>query len=247
MRHLYVKIASRKFLALVVILAGMGVTSSARTPQEKSAAQLVLEFKSAKYFWQQLEVGRKLVALGDTSVLQEFETFLSDEDRHLRGNAAFVLAGLGDDRGWNIIAAILDDRSPRPEGHGIPFGKWSLSGQIRADRYYAVHLFGILKDRRAVPTLIPLLRDPEVNYKVPWALGEIGDKSAIRPLIAALGDESPDMRVTTIRALEKLGAKEALPNLRALLQDNEQTHNGKPIVSVAEVARAAIIKLEETP
>ena len=35
---------------------------------------------------------------------------------------------------------------------------------------------------RAVPILIPLLRDEEIKEVVPWSLGEIGDKSAIPPL-----------------------------------------------------------------
>lgn len=54
------------------------------------------------------------------------------------------------------------------------------------------------------------------------------------------------MRVLAIYALEKLGAKEALPNLRALLTDEEKSHFDK-MVSVAEAANAAIIKLRNKP
>jgi hypothetical protein len=36
---------------------------------------------------------------------------LHPEDRHLRGNAAFIYAWLGDPRGFDVIAAILSDRS----------------------------------------------------------------------------------------------------------------------------------------
>jgi HEAT repeat protein len=39
------------------------------------------------------------------------------------------------------------------------------------------------------------LKDQEVNSVVPWSLGEIGDKSAVLPLIETLNDNSPDMRV----------------------------------------------------
>jgi HEAT repeat protein len=51
------------------------------------------------------------------------------------------------------------------------------------------------------------LKDEEVNLIVPWSLGEIGDKSAIPPLIETLGDSSLEMRAASLRALEKLGAK----------------------------------------
>ena len=57
---------------------------------------------------------------------------------------------------------------------------------------------------------------------MPWSLGEIGDKSAIPPLIETLEDNGPDMRVLAIYALEKLKAPEALPQLRALLDDDEK-------------------------
>jgi hypothetical protein len=63
------------------------------------------------------------------------------EERHLRGNAAFIYAGLGDRRGFDVIVAILGVHSERPEAQGIPGGRWSVQGQIRPDRYYAAHLW----------------------------------------------------------------------------------------------------------
>jgi len=191
-------------------------------------------------------VAKKIVALRDKSVLQDLEPSLSDDDRHVRGNAAFVFAGLGDDHGFQVIKAILEDRSNRPSGQGFPGGNWTLQEQIRADRYHAAHLFGDLKDARAVPILVPLLRDKEVNWIVPWSLGEIGDKSAIRPLIETLDDDSADMRVMAIYALQQLDAKEALSKIRALLDDNDRTHFGK-FVSVADAANAALTQLESRP
>jgi HEAT repeat protein len=135
-----------------------------------------------------------------------------------RGNAAFIFASLGDDRGFDVIKAILEDRSTRRAvEEKDDAGRSAPELQIRDDRYYAVHLFGDLKNARAVPILVPLLKDQDVNWVVPWSLGEIGDKSAIPPLIATLGDNSPDMRVLAIYALEQFDAMEALPQLRALL------------------------------
>jgi HEAT repeat protein len=89
--------------------------------------------------------------------------------------------------------------------------------QIGADRYYAAHLLGDLKDPRGVPILVPLLKDREVNYIVPWSLGQNGDKSAIEPLIQTLSDRDPRMQVFAIHALVKLQATEALPRLRQLI------------------------------
>jgi HEAT repeat protein len=129
-----------------------------------------------------------------------------------RGNAAFIFARLGDDRGFQVIKVILEDRSTiRAVFELDSAGQPSPRQQIRADRYYAAHLFGDLRDMRAVPILIPLLKDEEVKLIVPWSLEEIGDTSAISALIGALGDNSVEMRAAALRSLEKLQAKEAAP------------------------------------
>ena len=197
-------------------------------------------------FWQQFDVAKKIVELRDPTVLPQLKSWLTADDRHLRGNAAFILASLGDRSGFDAIAAILSDRSDRLEGQGIPGGRWSLPVQIEADRYYAVHLLGELKDITTVSILAPLLNDPRINYKVAWALGEIGGKSAVASLLAALDNESADVRVIAIQSLGKLNAKEALPRLRPLLDDKAKSHFGE-MVAVADTARAAIAKLEAAP
>jgi len=235
-----------------IFVSALAVSGFAQPQQLENSAtdDLLRQFTSERVFWKQLEIAKKLVATNDRSVLNVLEVWLNDDDRHLRGNAALVFAGLGDERGFTVITAILHDRSDRPEGQGQPGassdGRYHVEPQIRADRYYAVHLLGTLKDRRAVPILIPLLTDIQLKYKVPWALGEIGDRAANEALIATLSDQDPSMRVFAIQALAELGATEALPNLRALLNDNEKSRLGTP-VTVAETARAAIVKLETKP
>jgi HEAT repeat protein len=243
MKTYRIKVLIAQLVPLVLMILSTLVQSESQ--KSPTAPELVEQFKNTKYFWQQFEVAKKIVALHDTSVLQELAEWLNHEDRHRRGNAAFIFASLGDDRGFEVIRAILTDRSDRPEG-SIAAGKWTLGAQIRADRYYAVHLFGDLKDIRAVPILLPLLSDKEVNYIVPWALGEIGDQRAVGPLIEALSDKNPSIRVLSIYALEKLGAKEALPHLQALLDDQERTNFGGQ-VSVADAAKVAIGKLQTRP
>ena len=78
---------------------------------------------------------------------------------------------------------------------------------------------------------------------VPWALGQIGDKGAVGPLLDALDEDSPTTRVLAIYALETLHAREALPRLTALLTDHRRAAFGAQ-VSVADAARAAIAKLQ---
>jgi HEAT repeat protein len=172
---------------------------------------------------------------------------LSHEDRHVRGNGAFIFGGLGDPRGFEVITDMLTDRSDRPEGQGIAFasgdGRYHVERQIASDRYYAAHLLGDLGDPRAVPILVPLLKDKEVNSIVPWSLGQIGDKRAVGPLLDVLDDDSPSMRVLSIYALETLNAREAIPRLISLLDDHRKSNFGA-LVSVAEAAKTAIARLQ---
>jgi hypothetical protein len=212
-----------------------------------SPAALVEQFKIEKVFWRQIATAKEIVERRDTSVLPSLAGWLSHEDRHVRGNVAFIFSGLGDLRGFQVITDILTDRSDRPEGQGIAMassdGRYRVARQIAADRYYAAHLLGDLRDGRAVPILVALLNDPEVDSIVPWALGEIGDRRAVGPLLDALDDDSPSMRVLAIYALETLKAKEALPRLKALLDDHRKSNFGAQ-VSVADAAKAAVAKLQ---
>ena len=241
------------FQVAVAVAVGLGVLAGAlaQGQQNPPPPELLAQFQRTSVFWQQFEVAKQLAKIGDARVLKELEPWLERPDRHLRGNAAFVFASLGDPRGFGTIRAMLTDRSDRPEGQGIPGGSfntsspsWWLGAQIRTDRYYAVHLLGELKSPRAVDVLIPLLDDEDVNYHVAWALGQIGDSRARRPLIAALNSRDALVRVSAIQALERLEATEALPQLRALLNDQAMPKAG-PQVPVAETAKAAIAKLQK--
>jgi hypothetical protein len=174
-------------------------------PQSESPSGLLEQFESTAVFWKQFEVAKKIVALHDKGVLPRLEPWLRCEDLRRRGNAAFVFARLGDDRGFQVIQAIVEDRSPKRAVFEIDdAGHPSPVRQIRADRYYAAHLFGDLKDPQAVPILVALLKDEDVREVVPWSLGEIGDKSAIPALKEALGDNSLTMRASALLALERL-------------------------------------------
>jgi len=133
--------------------------------------ELLDSFENEPVFWKQAEVAKQIVSRGDKTVLPRLEHWLSDEDRHRRGNAALIFGGLGDSRGLDVIIAILTDFSERPEAQGIPGvvgsdGRYRVAEQIRSDRYYAAHLLGDLKDSRGLPVLVPLLSDPDVNYRI---------------------------------------------------------------------------------
>jgi hypothetical protein len=212
----------------------------------QNSSALVQQFKNENVFWKQIEIGKVITGKRDASVLPPLADWLGHPDRHIRGNVAFIFASFGDPRGLQTIADILADRSERPEGQGIATasgdGRYRLERQVAADRYYAAHLLGDLRDPQGVALLVPLLDDAETQSIVPWSLGQIGDKRAIPPLIAALDNDDPSNRVLVIYALEALDAKEAVPRLMTLVNDDRKSRSGA-LVTVSEAAKAAIAKL----
>ena len=212
---------------------------------QRSSA-LVEQFKSEKVFWKQIDIAKTIVEKDDATVLLLLADWLRHEDRHIRGNVAFIFASFDDPRGLQTIFDILADRSERPEGQGIPTAssdsRYRFERQVAADRYYAAHLLGDLRDPRGLPLLVPLLYDRETQWIVPWSLGQIGDKRAISPLIAALDNDDPSIRVLVIYALEALDAKEAIPRLLTLVKDERKSRFGAA-VTVSAAAQAAIAKL----
>jgi len=223
-------------LKLIPLVVSVVVLTKPASAQHNDATRLVKLFQTNRTFYSQFNNAKEIVALNDPSVLRELEPSLKDDDRLVRGNAAFIFAALGDDRGFKIICEILKDHSSRRPGQGVGMACTSPTGcmqqEIRQDRYYAAHLLGDLKQPRAVPILIPLLKDPDVQHIVPWSLAQIGDHEAVAPLIETLNDPNPDMRWLAIDAIETFKAKEALPQIRALLTDDAHIHfDGGGLVS----------------
>jgi pimeloyl-ACP methyl ester carboxylesterase/HEAT repeat protein len=243
----------QRLIGVAVAVTALAACGEPKSVDQTSIEPLVERFSTEPVFWRQFELAKELATHREPRVLVALEPLLRHDDRHIRANAAFVFARLGDPRGLATIKGILADRSDRRLRQAIPTGlsnpghsrEW-MPRQIREDRYYAVHMLGELRDRRAVDVLVSVLRDPDVNYHAAWALGLIGDARATAPLILALDDREALMRISAIQALQALGATEALPKLRGLASDPALPSAGDR-VPVGEVAKTAIHRLMKEP
>ena len=136
----------------ITVIRTQNVTLAAQS----ATTTLLQEFKTAKYSFQQAEIGEKLVALNDRSIVPAMLELLGSESRAERCNAGRVLAGLGDDRGLIAVIAELNDKEPRPnrpeacDRRKAPYSR----GQIIQYRYCAAHVLRRIGDKRAVPALI---------------------------------------------------------------------------------------------
>lgn len=72
---------------------------SGETSTAKPATDLLRQFKEEKDFWKQGEIAMKLIAAGDKAGVPEILQMLKSDHRHVRCNAGWVLARLGDGAG----------------------------------------------------------------------------------------------------------------------------------------------------
>jgi HEAT repeat protein len=189
-------------------------------------AELLVAYPNTSYFWQQVDIARRLVAIGDPAVVGSIELYLDTTDRRRRCNAAYVLAAFGDERGTQVLVRELEDTGTdardAPEGAGPHTGPPSrevdLRRQVVADRYFAALLLGELRSKAAVPALIAATRDSTINYRAAMSLGEIGDPSA-RPALREMIERFPEQKTWAGYALAALGDAQGFEVLKDALSD----------------------------
>jgi HEAT repeat protein len=100
--------------------------------------------------------------------------------------------------------------TPRTLGEQIPF--YVANGDFKR-----VTMFG----SAAVPALTAVLRAGSYERRVgaAGALGEMGDRTALKPLLAALKDSEAVVRAAAAAALAQMGQRQAVPELLILLRD----------------------------
>jgi HEAT repeat protein len=90
-------------------------------------------------------------------------------------------------------------------------------------RLAAASALGRIGDKRAVKPLIKALDDRRrVKEVAAQALGEIGDPRAVDSLVNTLGDKNWEIRSTVTKALGKIGDYRAIQPLINLLRDRSE-------------------------
>jgi len=149
------------------------------------------------------------VKLGAKEAIEPLIASLKDPDSYVRYCAADALGELGAKEAIEPLIALLKDKDDRVRG-------------------ISAEALGKLGAKKAVKPLIDFLtnaltnaRDRSARLYAIWSLGKIGDKEAVKPLIDLTKDRDRGdlIRIKAIQALIQLNAKEAIPNLRELLNE----------------------------
>ena len=162
---------------------------------------------------------RELGRLGAKEMVPDFITLLNDEDRYVRGSAAYALAKLDAKEAVPQIKKLLED------------------GDIWI-RSYALAALTKLNPTETIPQIIDLMRNDISKIDTGgyfYLLMDFDAKEIIPEITKLLHDNNDDVRVKSVWALRHLGSKESIPEIRKLLNDENER--------VREVAEEALKKL----
>ncbi len=163
-----------------------------------------LEALSSNSFDASRSAAEALGKLGDKRAVGPLIARLGDDDFNVRKSAAEALGKLGDQRAVEPLIARLGDKDFSVRHLAVmALNKLGASPEQMVDGYLKV-----LSSHFS-----------EARGSAVYALGELGDKMAVEPLIARLGDNDSDVRQSAARALGKLGDKRAVEPLMERLGD----------------------------
>ncbi|MCK4269764.1 MAG: HEAT repeat domain-containing protein, partial [Methanogenium sp.] len=117
-------------------------------------------------------------------------------------------------------------------------GLESRDVQIRVAAVESLRLMGA----PAVEHLIPVLDDKNYSVRLAAAeaLGEIGDRQAVKPLIVRFSDESDEVRVAVARALGDIGSPDGIPHLMDSFLDEYYAVRFAAVDSLTKMGSGAI-------
>ncbi|MFM7405484.1 MAG: HEAT repeat domain-containing protein [Cuspidothrix sp.] len=138
---------------------------------------------------------------------------LDTEDNQIRYYAAWWLGKHQVQSAYLALCQQLQDTRYRTVQGGYPL------------RRQAARALGQLKNSQAVPALLDALEcdeDPQCREVVIEALGKIGDRRAIMPLLQLLQSAQPQPYEALIEALGELQVLEALPLVEPFLKHSSE-------------------------
>jgi quinoprotein glucose dehydrogenase len=160
---------------------------------------------------------KKLLADGmDKRSNRELARLLSHPDNRIRQEAQYALADKGASSVSTLVSAARKNRNSLARLHAI-WGIGQVSSKFKGQSANPEVL-------AALETLVQLLgdEDAEVRAQSAKVLGDVRFARAYDGLTSLLGDSSPRVRFFAAMSLGKLGRREAVPAIFALLRANAE-------------------------
>jgi HEAT repeat protein len=202
-----------------------------------AAEFLRVEVRSAKTWPERTAAATVIGQLRVTTAIDALLSALRDpyEDQSsVKVAAAEALAAFKDGEALPILLEELrradDDASPLIADALAGFGELAIAGLIevlrardgKAGRVWAARILGRLKAREAIPALLERFsdRDEKIRLAVATAFGEIGERSTLQSLVAALlRDPAAQVRAEAAVSVGKVAGEGAIEILVSTLSD----------------------------
>jgi HEAT repeat protein len=209
----------------------------ALVPKLPAAEFLRTEVRSAKTWPERTAAATVIGHLRITTAIDALLSALRDpyEDQSsVKVAAAEALAAFKDGEALPILLDELrradDDASPLIADALAGFGELAIAGLIevlrardgKAGRVWAARILGRLKAREAIPVLLERFsdRDEKIRLAVATAFGEIGERSTLQSLVAALlRDPAAQVRAEAAVSVGKVAGEGAIEILVSTLSD----------------------------
>lgn len=221
----------------LLTLAGFGQVDLEPRDDAGDPERVLAQFLDAEFAFQQSAFGERLIEIGDRSVIPRLVEELENPDRMRRVEAAYVLDGLGDARGYPAFVRELQDTDvgDRLVKIRASDGRPNPHRQVTADRWYAAAVAGRW-GRKVAPDLTEQLGDPTIAGAAAYSLGEIGDPVAI-PALRSLIDSSDDFDDKTAAglALALLDQDEGFDFLREYIDHGNSTERKRLLFGLREL------------
>ncbi|HEY2381421.1 MAG TPA: HEAT repeat domain-containing protein [Terriglobia bacterium] len=184
-----------------------------------------------------------LVALGrigDSGTLSKVSRKIASPSALVRATAAAALGDLGDKGATSVLLSTVNDPDPSvriqtilalaklkvPELEPVMKAEAIRAEASAGERQAAIVGLGNIKSIRAVGDLILIatnaIEQEHTRSAAIAALGAIGDKRAVRPIVKLLNDPSDTVRFNAAASLGTLGGSDAEEGLIRLLRDPNQ-------------------------
>ncbi len=181
-----------------------------------------------------------LMRMHPAHVTEMLTSGIKNAEVHFRRTAVEILGNVkADEKGSEKLLEILLDslkdedeavRKYAAEALGKMKRSAAVTGLIEAAvndsltvKKYAIEALGRIQDGRAAPALLDALESPELLIEAAGSLFRINmpesNRAAFRTLMKALENDDPFVRLAAADMMGKLGWREAVPALTAVLKD----------------------------
>ncbi len=251
-------VLERMFLRLAAELEGTDRETVSAICEDAGFVDGRIRQLHSRRWWVRLVAAQKLGVMRSGRAVLPLTEALNDRNRDVRLGALRSLASIGDPASYEDVLAAMRDETQWESSViveivltlgtsiSLPILERMRSTPELILKAGYVQLLGLLQERTAVVSLVPLLEgDAHLRLGAIHALGHIGDGRVALELVAYLGDPLAEIRAATAEALGKLQEPSVIVDLRRLLSDHDRSVRYASAIALTKLDCPGLRLLEE--